>query len=81
MPFLLTPLTLHSNEYDKGVNTFNPEGRIFQVEYAMKAIKVNSSYDGICNFPAWVVCTWNGVQWWDSDCVWKEAVVKASCAW
>jgi len=31
---------LNRNEYDKGVNTFNPEGRIFQVEYAMAAMKV-----------------------------------------
>jgi len=28
------------SEYDRGVNTFSPDGRIFQVEYAMKAMKV-----------------------------------------
>ena len=37
------------SEYDIGVNTFSPEGRIFQVEYAIEAIKVCFCIKTICN--------------------------------
>eukprot|EP00042_Codosiga_hollandica_P015183 m.35879 g.35879 ORF g.35879 m.35879 type:complete len:248 (+) comp44353_c0_seq1:53-796(+) len=36
------------SEYDRGVNTFSPEGRLFQVEYALEAIKLGSTALGIC---------------------------------
>mgnify|MGYP002632423121 CR=1 FL=1 len=39
---------LTRSEYDRGVNTFNPEGRLFQVEYAIEAIKIGSTAIGIC---------------------------------
>jgi len=40
---------LTRSEYDRGVNTFSPEGRIFQVEYAIEAIKLGSTVIGICS--------------------------------
>lgn len=38
---------LTRSEYDRGVNTFSPEGRLFQVEYAIEAIKLGSTSIGI----------------------------------
>lgn len=36
-----------NSEYDYSVNSFSPEGRIFQVEYAIQAIKLGSTAIGI----------------------------------
>jgi 20S proteasome subunit alpha 5 len=36
------------SEYDRGLNTFSPEGRLFQVEYANAAIKIGATAIGIC---------------------------------
>jgi len=36
------------SEYDRGVSTFSPEGRLFQVEYAIEAIKLGSTAIGVC---------------------------------
>ncbi|KAL0804868.1 hypothetical protein Bca101_097358 [Brassica carinata] len=38
---------LTRTEYDRGVNTFSPEGRLFQVEYAIEAIKLGSTAIGV----------------------------------
>lgn len=38
---------LMRSEYDRGVNTFSPEGRLFQVEYAIEAIKLGSTAVGL----------------------------------
>nr|ABD64146.1 proteasome subunit alpha type 5 [Opisthorchis viverrini] len=38
---------LTRTEYDRGVNTFSPEGRLFQVEYAIEATKLGSTGIGI----------------------------------
>jgi 20S proteasome subunit alpha 5 len=35
------------SDYDRGVNTFSPEGRIFQIEYAMESVKHGSTAVGI----------------------------------
>jgi len=45
------------NEYDRGVNTFSPEGRLFQVEYALGAVKLGSTTIGIRCDEGVVLCT------------------------
>merc|ERR1711998_81900 len=43
-----TIMIITRSEYDRGVNTFSPEGRLIQVEYAIEAIKHGSTAIGIC---------------------------------
>jgi 20S proteasome subunit alpha 5 len=40
-------MSMGKSEYDRGVNTFSPQGRLFQVEYALEAIKLGSTALGI----------------------------------
>ncbi|XP_064085253.1 proteasome subunit alpha type-5-like [Macrobrachium nipponense] len=47
LQFHYVKMFLTRSEYDRGVNTFSPEGRLFQVEYAIEAIKLGSTAIGI----------------------------------
>ncbi len=38
---------LTRSEYDHGVSTFSPDGRLFQVEYAVSSIKLGSTAVGV----------------------------------
>merc|ERR1711991_864967 len=43
----VSAMYLTRSEYDRDVNTFSREGRLFQVEYAIQAIKLGSTAVGV----------------------------------
>eukprot|EP00993_Chasmostoma_nieuportense_P003388 NODE_4108_length_839_cov_107.494382_g3950_i0.p1 GENE.NODE_4108_length_839_cov_107.494382_g3950_i0~~NODE_4108_length_839_cov_107.494382_g3950_i0.p1 ORF type:complete len:243 (-),score=61.87 NODE_4108_length_839_cov_107.494382_g3950_i0:60-788(-) len=61
------------SEYDRGVNTFSPEGRIFQIEYAIEAIKLGSTAVGIQTFEGVVLAAEKRIS---STLLDPESVVK-----
>lgn len=57
---------LTRSEYDRGVNTFSPEGRLFQVEYAIEAIKVRMNEGIIVQNTPCLIHTPNHAAWINS---------------
>uniref|UniRef100_A0A914CWN5 Proteasome subunit alpha type n=1 Tax=Acrobeloides nanus TaxID=290746 RepID=A0A914CWN5_9BILA len=66
---------LTRSEYDRGVNTFSPEGRLFQVEYAIEAVKLGSTSIAICTNEGVIIAAEKRVT---SKLMVQEAIEKVS---
>jgi len=66
---------LTRSEYDRGVNTFSPEGRLFQVEYDIEAVKLGSTSIGIRTREGVVLAAEKRIQ---SKLIVPESVEKIS---
>lgn len=52
----LQTMSLNRNQYDGDITTWSPQGRLFQVEYAMEAVKQGSTCVGLKSKMHAVIC-------------------------
>lgn len=51
-----TTMSLNRNQYDGDITIWSPQGRLFQVEYAMEAVKQGSTCVGLKSKTHAVIC-------------------------